>query len=151
MQNFALLRAVGQCGRPVLLKRGMASRISEWLEAGEHLLCAGSSDVIFCERGIIGFDPSTRNLLDLAAVAQMKHVHGLPIVVDPSHAVGKRNLILPLAKAALAAGADGLLIECHPEPQKARSDAAQALHPSALSQLLNDDPHQSVKTVEVSA
>ena len=133
MQNFALLSAVGGMGKPVLLKRGMGARVDEWLLAGEHLLAAGSGPVIFCERGVRGFDPSTRNVLDLAAVALLKHVHQQIVIVDPSHATGRRDLIAPLSAAALAAGADGLLLEAHPAPSEARSDGAQALHDEELS------------------
>ncbi|RMG17917.1 MAG: 3-deoxy-7-phosphoheptulonate synthase [Planctomycetota bacterium] len=129
MQNFALLRAVGACGRPVLLKRGMGARLEEWLLAGEHLLAAGSGPVLFCERGVRGFDPATRNLLDLGAVATLAHGLGQPVVVDPSHAAGRRDLVLPLGLAGLAAGACGLLVEVHPEPEDARSDGPQALRP----------------------
>ncbi|MCK6573970.1 3-deoxy-7-phosphoheptulonate synthase [Myxococcota bacterium] len=135
MQNFALLRAVGRTGRPVLLKRGMAARIEDWLLAGEHLLSAGAEAVIFCERGIQGFDPLTRNLLDLGAVALLKHALHQPVVVDPSHATGRRDLVLPLSRAAVAAGADGLLVEAHPEPSRARSDGPQALDEAGLAAL----------------
>jgi 3-deoxy-7-phosphoheptulonate synthase len=135
MQNFALLRAVGRTGRPVLLKRGMAARIEDWLLAGEHLLSAGAAAVIFCERGIHGFDPLTRNLLDLGAVALLKHALHQPVVVDPSHATGRRDLVLPLSRAAIAAGADGLLVEAHPDPCTARSDGPQALDEAALTTL----------------
>lgn len=132
MQNFALLRAVGRAGRPVLLKRGMSARIEDWLLAGEHLLTAGASSVVFCERGVQTFDPQTRNLLDLGAVALLKHTLGQPVVVDPSHATGRRDLIGPLARAALAAGADAVLVEAHPDPARARSDGPQALDEAAL-------------------
>ena len=135
MQNFALLRAVGAMGKPILLKRGMAATVEEWLLAGEHLLAAGAAGVVFCERGISGFDPHTRNLLDLGAVALLTSVHRLPVVVDPSHAVGRRDLIPALAKAALAAGASGLMIEAHGDPSTALSDGAQALSPDALYEL----------------
>ena len=135
MQSFALLHAVGRTGRPVLLKRGMAATIEEWLLAGEHLLHAGSSGVVFCERGVRGFDPSTRNLLDLGAVALLHHALGQPVLADPSHAAGRRDLIAPLARAALAAGADGLLVEVHPDPASALTDAPQALRPEELSAL----------------
>ena len=138
MQNFALLRAVGAMNRPVMLKRGMAATVEEWLQAGEHLLNAGAAHVIFCERGIQSFDPCTRNLLDLGAVALLKHVHGQPVVVDPSHAVGRRDLIAAMARAARAAGADGLLIEAHPEPETALSDGAQALDAEALADVAQD-------------
>ncbi len=135
MQNFALLRVVGATGKPVLLKRGRAATIDEWLLAGEHLLAAGAPDVIFCERGIASFDASTRNLLDLSAVAVLKHQHELLVLVDPSHATGRADLVLPLSKAALAAGADGLLIETHPDRRLAQSDGPQALQPDALQAL----------------
>ncbi len=138
MQNFALLRAVGRSGRPVLLKRGMAASIEDWLLAGEHVLAAGAPAVIFCERGINGFDPQTRNLLDLGAVALLKHALGQPVMVDPSHATGRRDLIAPLSRAAIAAGADGLLIEIHPEPASARSDGPQALDEAALQGIARD-------------
>ncbi|MEZ4222694.1 MAG: 3-deoxy-7-phosphoheptulonate synthase [Polyangiaceae bacterium] len=132
MQNFALLKAVGRAGRPVLLKRSMSATVDEWLHAGEYLLVHGASGVVFCERGIRGFDPSTRNLLDLGAVALIAKVFGMPVVVDPSHAAGRRDLVIPLAKAALAAGAAGLLIEVHDEPENAKSDGAQSVMPQAL-------------------
>jgi 3-deoxy-7-phosphoheptulonate synthase len=135
MQNFALLRQVGALGKPVLLKRGMAATLNEWLLAAEHTLAGGASGVIFCERGIQCFDPNTRNLLDLGAVAMLHHSYGLPVIVDPSHAVGRRDLIPPLARAALACGADGLLLETHPDPAHALSDGAQALDGRALSDL----------------
>ncbi len=136
MQNFALLRAVGGCGRPVLLKRGAAASLEEWLLAAEHLLAAGCPGVILCERGVRGFDPTTRNLLDLGAVALLRWVYRLPVWVDPSHALGRRDLVPPLARAALAAGADGLLVEAHPAPERARSDGPQALDPATLGELL---------------
>ncbi len=135
MQSFALLRAAGAAGAPVMLKRGRAASLSEWRLAAEHLLDAGASGVIFCERGVMGVDPETRNTLDLGAVAVLKHVDGHVVMVDPSHAAGRRDLILPLAKAALAVGADGLLVETHPDARTARSDGAQALPPEALPQL----------------
>lgn len=127
MQNYALLKAVGSTGRPVLLKRGIAATIDEWKLAGEYCLSAGSCGVIFCERGVRGFDGQTRNLLDLAAVALMAHVEHQPVIVDPAHAVGRRDLIVPLAAAGIAAGAHGVMVETHPDPTRARSDAAQAL------------------------
>jgi 3-deoxy-7-phosphoheptulonate synthase len=135
MQNFALLRVVGQLGSPVLLKRGMAASVEEWLLAGEHLLHAGSSGVIFCERGIQSFDPSTRYLLDLAAVALLKQVYQQPVIVDPSHGVGRRDLVATMGRAALTAGADGLIVEMHPEPEVAQSDGPQALSPQELMAL----------------
>jgi 3-deoxy-7-phosphoheptulonate synthase len=127
MQNFALLKAVGRTKKPVLLKRGMAATLEEWLQAGEYLLAGGAASVIFCERGIRGFDPSTRNLLDLGAVALLAHVHRLPVIVDPSHGAGRRDLVAPLAAAALAAGAAGVMIETHDDPAHALSDGPQAV------------------------
>ena len=136
MQNFSLLKAIGRSGRPVLLKRAMAATVEEWLLAGEYLLKHGAPGVIFCERGIRGFDPSTRNLLDLGAVALLASVHRLPVVVDPSHATGRRDLVLPLARAALAAGAAGVMIETHDDPGRALSDGPQALLPEQLRETI---------------
>jgi len=130
------LKAIGRAKKPTLLKRSMAATIDEWLLAGEYLLAHGASAVILAERGIRGFDASTRNLLDLGAVALLRHVKNLPVVVDPSHATGKRELIIPLAKAAIAAGAAGVMIETHDAPEEALSDGAQALPPEALAALL---------------
>jgi len=135
MQAFGLLKAAGRAGKPILLKRGMAATVEEWLLSAEHLLVAGASGVVFCERGLRSFDPSTRNLLDLGAVALLANVYRLPIVVDPSHAAGRRDLVRPLARAALAAGAHGLIVECHPNPAEAQSDGAQALDPQSLAGL----------------
>lgn len=135
MQNFALLKSAGQTGLPVLLKRGMAATVEDWLLAGEHLLAAGSGRVVFCERGIQNYDQPFRNLLDLGAVALLKHVHKQLVIVDPSHGAGRKDLILPLSKAALAVGADGLLVEAHPAPGEARSDGPQALHQDELMRL----------------
>ena len=127
MQNFDLLKALGQAGKPILLKRGLAATIEEFVMAAEYILSHGNPDVVLCERGIRSFDNYTRNVLDLGAVAALKQITHLPVIVDPSHAVGKRELVAPLAKAAVACGADGLIIECHPEPEKSVSDARQAL------------------------
>ncbi len=135
MQNFALLRAAGAARVPCLLKRGMAATVEEWLLAGEHLLAHGAAAVIFCERGVRGFDPATRNLLDLAAVALLAHVHRQPVIADPSHATGRRDLIEPLALAARAAGAAGVMVEMHPDPARARSDAAQAIDRATLRRI----------------
>ncbi len=135
MQNFALLKAIGATGKPVLLKRGRAATVQEWLMAGEHLYAAGSSNVVFCERGVRGYDPKTRNLLDLGAVALLAHDYQVPVVVDPSHATGRRDLIPPLAQAALAAGACGVMVEVHPAPHTALSDAAQALSFDAFREM----------------
>jgi 3-deoxy-7-phosphoheptulonate synthase len=138
MQNFALLRAVGKTGRPVLLKRGMAARIDEWLLAGEYLLSAGCQGVAFCERGVRGFDDSTRNLLDLGAVALLSHGERLAVVVDPSHATGRRDLIAPLVRAAVGAGAAGVMVEVHDAPGQALSDGAQALSTAELESLMKE-------------
>lgn len=127
MQNFDLLKALGQAGKPVLLKRGLAATIEEFVMAAEYILSHGNPQVVLCERGIRSFDSYTRNVLDLGAVVALKQLTNLPVIVDPSHAVGKRELVAPLAKAAVACGADGLIIECHPEPEKSVSDARQAL------------------------
>jgi 3-deoxy-7-phosphoheptulonate synthase len=135
MSNYALLKVVGRTGKPVMLKRSMSATVDEWLLAGEYLLSHGTSSVAFCERGIRGFDPSTRNLLDLAAVALLAHVYGLPVVVDPSHATGRRDLVMPLAHAALAAGAAAVMIETHDDPACAQSDGAQALAPEAIAEI----------------
>ena len=135
MLNFALWRRIGELGKPVLLKRGMASPVDEWLMAAEHLMAAGATGVIFCERGIQGLATETRNLLDLAAVALLSHVYGLPVVVDPSHGTGRRDLVLPMARAGLAAGAHGILVEVHPRPSEALSDGPQAISPSQLREL----------------
>jgi len=122
----------------VLLKRSASATIREWLLAGEHLLVHGASEVIFCERGIRTFDPSTRYLLDLAAVVEVKAAFHQQVIVDPSHATGRRDLIIPLSRAAIAAGADGLLVECHPNAREALSDGPQALTPDELAQLAHD-------------
>jgi 3-deoxy-7-phosphoheptulonate synthase len=135
MQCFSLLKAVGKTKRPVMLKRSMSATIEEWLLAGEYLLSHGAAGVVFCERGVRGFDPKTRNLLDLGAVAMLAHVHRVPVLVDPSHGVGRRDLVLPLARAAIAAGASGVMVEAHHEPGAALSDGAQALAPEAVGDL----------------
>ena len=144
MQNFALLRAAGQYQIPVLLKRGRAATIDEWIFAGEHCMAAGAPSVIFCERGVRGFDTQMRNLLDLGSVAVLRHQYKLPVIVDPSHATGRRDLIRPLAKASFAAGACGVMVEYHPEPEHARSDAPQAVDADTLWQIAVDqglNPH----------
>jgi len=126
-QNYNLLESVAEAGRPVLLKRGMATTISEWLNAAEYLLVHGCRSVILCERGIRTFETATRNTLDVSAVAVAKKESHLPVVVDPSHAAGKLEFVLPLARAAVAVGADGIIVESHPQPVKALSDAAQQI------------------------
>jgi 3-deoxy-7-phosphoheptulonate synthase len=135
MQAFALLRAVGRAGVPVLLKRGFAARIEEWLLAGEYLLDAGADGVVFCERGMRSADPQTRNVLDLAGAALVRHVYGQPVVVDPSHAAGRRDLVPFLVRAAIAADLDGVLVEAHPNPGASVTDAPQALGPQDLAEL----------------
>lgn len=127
MQNFDLLKAVGSCHRPVILKRGLAATLEEFIMAAEYIMAHGNAQVILCERGIRSFDSFTRNVLDLGAVVALKQMTHLPVIVDPSHAAGKSELIADLAKASVACGADGLMIECHPEPSKSVSDARQAL------------------------
>ncbi len=144
MQNFALLRAAGETGSPIMLKRGSAATLSEWRQAAEHLLYAGAQSVIFCARGIRGADPETRNVLDLGGVALLKHVDGHIVFVDPSHAAGRRELIPHLAQAALAAGADGLLVEAHPTSGRAKSDGPQALNALELQEL-GKTIHQGVR------
>lgn len=136
MQNFALLHAVGRTKKPALLKRAMSATIEEWLLAAEHLLSHGSSAVVLCERGVKGFDPSTRNLLDLGAVAVVAHAHRLPVIVDPSHATGRRDLVAPLARAAIAAGACGVIVEAHHDPASALSDGPQAIDTRDLASLV---------------
>ena len=127
MQNFELLKAVGKTSKPVMLKRGLAATIEEFLMAAEYILSHGNPNVVLCERGIRSFDSYTRNVLDLSAVAALKQLTHLPVIVDPSHAAGKRELVPSLAKAAVACGADGLMVECHPIPEESVSDARQAL------------------------
>ncbi|MEO8876960.1 MAG: 3-deoxy-7-phosphoheptulonate synthase, partial [Polyangiaceae bacterium] len=135
MQNYSLLRAIGRAKRPVLLKRAMSATIEEWLLSAEHLLAHGCTGVVLCERGIKSFDPWTRNLLDLGAVALVANVYKIPVIVDPSHATGRRDLVVPLAHAAIAAGASGLCIEAHDDPGLALSDGPQALALPALAPL----------------
>ena len=127
MQNFGLLKEVGKCGKPVMLKRGLAATIDEWLNAAEYIMNEGNPDVILCERGIRTYETYTRNTLDLSAVAAVKHLSHLPIIVDPSHGTGKWRMIKPMAFAAVACGADGLMMEVHPNPAKALSDGSQSL------------------------
>jgi 3-deoxy-7-phosphoheptulonate synthase len=129
MQNFGLLKLAGKINKPIILKRGLSATIEEWLLAAEYILAAGNPQVILCERGIRTFEPSTRNTLDLSAVGVVKELSHLPVIVDPSHAAGRRDLISSLSKAAIAAGADGLLIEMHPNPAEAVSDGPQSLTP----------------------
>jgi 3-deoxy-7-phosphoheptulonate synthase len=136
MQNYDLLRACGRARKPVLLKRALSGTLDELLMAAEYVLDAGNSQVILCERGIRTFETATRNTLDLSAVPLLKELTHLPIVVDPSHGTGKRSLVAPMALAAVAAGADGLLLEVHPRPERALSDGPQSLTPAMLGDLM---------------
>jgi 3-deoxy-7-phosphoheptulonate synthase len=136
MQNYALLHAVGESQRPVMLKRGMMSTIEELLMSAEYILSHGNHRVILCERGIRTFETYTRNTLDISAVPLLKQLSHLPVVVDPSHGTGKWELVVPVARAAVAAGADGLIVEVHPHPEQAMSDGAQSLKPSRFAALM---------------
>jgi 3-deoxy-7-phosphoheptulonate synthase len=136
MQNFALLRRVGRINKPVLLKRGLASTIEEWLMAAEYIVAEGNPQVILCERGIRTFETYTRNTLDLSAIPVVKQLSHLPVIVDPSHATGKWRLVQPMALAAIASGADGLMVEVHPDPAKALSDGPQSLNPTKFVRLI---------------
>jgi 3-deoxy-7-phosphoheptulonate synthase len=138
MQNFPLLKKVGRSGRPVLLKRGMAATITELLLSAEYLLAEGNHDVILCERGIRSFDPSTRNVFDLSAIPVVKELSHLPIVADPSPGTGRRSKVPPMARAAVAAGADGVLVEVHPQPDRALSDGEQSLFPEQFVQMMHE-------------
>jgi 3-deoxy-7-phosphoheptulonate synthase len=140
MQNFSLLRTVGRARKPVLLKRGMAATVEELLMAAEYVLAEGNYQLVLCERGIRTFADHTRNTLDLAAVVAVQRLSHLPIIVDPSHATGKRHKVVPLARAAAAVGADGLMVEVHHQPSQALSDASQAIVPSELAQLMQQLP-----------
>ncbi|MBQ2087117.1 MAG: 3-deoxy-7-phosphoheptulonate synthase [Selenomonas sp.] len=137
MQNFGLLKEVGKCGKPVLLKRGLAATIDEWLNAAEYIMNAGNPNVVLCERGIRTYETYTRNTLDLSAVAAVKHLSHLPIIVDPSHGTGKWRMVKPMAFAAIAAGADGLMMEVHPNPAKALSDGPQSLTPANYAAVMD--------------
>ena len=137
MQNFELLKALGSVKKPILLKRGLSATIEETLMAAEYILSCGNPNVILCERGIRSFDNFTRNVLDLGAVVALRQLTHLPVIVDPSHAAGKRELVADLARAAIACGADGLIIECHPEPEKSVSDARQALSLEDMIELVH--------------
>ena len=137
MQNYSLLKTVGRIGKPVLLKRGMAATIQDLLLSAEYILSEGNPHVILCERGLRSFDPTSRNLFDLTAIPVCHQLSHLPIVADPSHGTGRRDKVLPMSRAAVAAGADGLLIEVHPHPDKALSDGAQSLNPIQFVELMS--------------
>jgi len=145
MQNTALLKEVGRMRRPVLLKRGMSATIEEWLLAAEYIRESGNQEVILCERGIRTFETATRNTLDLSAVSLLKELTELPVIVDPSHATGRKSLVAPMSRAAVAAGADGLLVEVHPCPEQAECDGQQSLTPPEFSRLVA----QVTKTREI--
>ena len=136
MQNFDLLKEVGKTQTPILLKRGMSSTIEEWLMSAEYIMAGGNENVILCERGIRTFETATRNTLDLSAVPVIKEKSHLPIIIDPSHATGKRDLVEPLAKAAIAVGADGLMIEVHNNPAKALCDGKQSIKPETFDEIM---------------
>ena len=138
MQNFQLLKALGKASKPVLLKRGLAATISEWLNAAEYIMDGGNTNVILCERGIRTYETFTRNTLDLSAVAAVKELSHLPIIVDPSHGTGRWRMVRPMARAAVAAGADGLIIEVHPHPEAALSDGDQSLTPKNFNRLMSE-------------
>ena len=136
MQNFSLLKEVGRAGRPVLLKRGMYSTLEEWLNCAEYVLSEGNPDVILCERGIRTFETYTRNTLDLSAIPAIKELSHLPIIIDPTHSTGRISLIGSMSLAAVAAGADGMMVEVHPKPEEALCDADQALTPAIFSNIM---------------
>jgi 3-deoxy-7-phosphoheptulonate synthase len=138
MQNYSLLSRAGHTSKPILLKRGFAATIDEWLMAAEYIMSEGNYNVILCERGIRTFEDATRNTLDLSAVPVLKQLTHLPVVVDPSHGTGKWELVAPMARAAVAAGADGIMVEVHPRPEEALSDGPQALLPSRFREMMSE-------------
>jgi 3-deoxy-7-phosphoheptulonate synthase len=138
MQNYSLLKLAGRIRKPVLLKRGLSATIQELLLSAEYILAEGNPNVILCERGVRGFDPATRNLLDLSAIPVVHGLSHLPIIADPSHGTGHRDMVMPMAKAAVAGGADGLLVEVHPTPDRALSDGAQSLYPEQFDRLMKE-------------
>jgi len=138
MQNYSLLRHAGRAGKPVLLKRGLSATIQELLLSAEYILAEGNRQVILCERGVRGFDTATRNLFDLSAIPVVHGLSHLPILADPSHGTGHRDMVIPMARAAVAAGADGLLVEVHPNPERALSDGAQSLYPEQFERLMRE-------------
>ena len=138
MQNFALLKLLGKCGRPILLKRGMSATVKELLMSAEYIVAHGNQQVMLCERGIRTFETVTRNTCDLGAIAALNELTHLPVILDPSHAAGKRSLVPALARAGVAVGADGLIVEMHPQPEKAMSDGAQSLDPKQFAKMMTD-------------
>jgi len=135
MQNFGLLQAVGGVGKPVMLKRGLSATYEEWLMAAEYIAQRGNLDIVLCERGIRSYEPAIRNMFDVSAVPMVQQLSHLPVIVDPSHAAGRRDLVLPLARAGIAAGADGVMVDVHPQPELALVDGAQALTGAVLDEL----------------
>jgi 3-deoxy-7-phosphoheptulonate synthase len=138
MQNYSLLRTVGRLGKPVLLKRGMAATITDLLMSAEYILAEGNGQVVLCERGIRSFDTMTRNLFDLTAIPLVQKLSHLPIIGDPSHGTGLRDKVIPMARAAVAAGADGVIVEVHPNPDRALSDGGQSLFPDQFGRLVTE-------------
>ena len=138
MQNFMLLKELGKCGKPVLLKRGLSSTIKELLMSAEYITAHGNPDVILCERGIRTFETATRNTCDISAIPVLNELTHLPVILDPSHATGKRSLVPPVARAGVAIGADGLIVEMHPAPEKAVSDGAQSLDLTQFAKMMDD-------------
>ena len=138
MQNYSLLKRAGKLQKPVLLKRGLSATIQELLLSAEYILAEGNPNVILCERGVRGFDPATRNIFDLSAIPVVHGLSHLPIIADPSHGTGHREMVIPMARAAVAAGADGLLVEVHPNPDRALSDGAQSLYPEQFERMMKE-------------
>ena len=138
MQNFSLLKLAGRCGKQVLLKRGISATVTELLLSAEYLLAEGNHEVILCERGVRSFDTATRNLFDLTVIPVVHKLSHLPIIADPSHGTGLRDKVIPMARAAVAAGADGIIVEVHPNPEDALSDGAQSLYPDQFMQLMRE-------------
>ena len=138
MQNYSLLKRAGRLQKPILLKRGLSATIQELLLSAEYILAEGNPNVILCERGVRGFDPATRNIFDLSAIPVVHGLSHLPIIADPSHGTGHREMVIPMARAAVAAGADGLLVEVHPHPDRALSDGAQSLYPEQFARLMKE-------------
>jgi 3-deoxy-7-phosphoheptulonate synthase len=138
MQNYTFLKDLGKASKPVMLKRGLAATIEEWLMSAEYILSGGNQQVILCERGIRTFETATRNTMDISAIPVIKKKSHLPIVADPSHGIGIRDKVIPMARAAVAAGADGIIVEVHHDPDHALSDGAQSLYPNQFSQMMKE-------------
>jgi 3-deoxy-7-phosphoheptulonate synthase len=138
MQNYTFLKDLGKASKPVMLKRGLAATIDEWLMSAEYILSGGNQQVILCERGIRTFETATRNTMDISAIPVVKKKSHLPIIADPSHGIGIRDKVIPMARAAVAAGADGIIVEVHHDPDHALSDGAQSLYPNQFSQMMKE-------------